>query len=414
MCIIITIGQKVKNREEFFMERKVGTVSRGIRCPIIREGDDIAAIVVDSVIEAAESEGFALRDRDVVAVTESVVARAQGNYASIDAIAKDVKTKLGGETIGVIFPILSRNRFSICLKGIAKGAKKIVLMLNYPSDEVGNALVSLDQLDEAGVNPYSDVLSEEKYRELFGENKHPFTGVDYIKYYGDLIRECGAEAEIVLANDPRAILKYTDSVLNCDIHSRARTKRILKAAGAKCVVGMDEILNKSVDGSGFNEKYGLLGSNKSTEDTVKLFPQDCFDLVENIQTQFMNRTGKHIEVMVYGDGAFKDPMGKIWELADPVVSPAYTKGLEGTPNEIKLKYLADNDFANLKGEELKKAIENAIKQKSDNLVGNMASQGTTPRRLTDLIGSLCDLTSGSGDKGTPVILVQGYFDNLTD
>ena len=358
---------------------------------------------------AAQAEGFELRDRDVVAVTESVVARAQGNYASTDAIAKDVKAKLGGETIGVIFPILSRNRFSICLKGIAKGAKKIVLMLNYPSDEVGNALVSLDQLDEAGVNPYSDVLSEAKYRELFGENKHPFTGVDYVKYYGDLIRECGAEAEIVLANDPRAILEYTDSVLNCDIHSRARTKRILKAAGAKCVVGMDEILNSSVDGSGFNEKYGLLGSNKSTEDTIKLFPQECFELVENIQEQLLNKTGKHIEVMVYGDGAFKDPMGKIWELADPVVSPAYTKGLEGTPNELKLKYLADNDFANLKGEELKKAIENAIKQKGDNLVGNMASQGTTPRRLTDLIGSLCDLTSGSGDKGTPVILVQGYF-----
>ena len=396
------------------MERKIGTVSRGVRCPIIREGDDIGSIVVNSVIEAAQSENFELRDRDVVAVTESVVARAQGNYASIDAIAKDVKAKLGGETIGVIFPILSRNRFSICLKGIAKGAKKIVLMLNYPSDEVGNALVSLDQLDEAGVNPYSDVLSEAKYRELFGENKHPFTGVDYVKYYGDLIKECGADVEIVLANDARAILKYTDSVLNCDIHTRARTKRILKAAGAKRVVGMDEILNQSVDGSGFNEKYGLLGSNKSTEDTIKLFPQECFDLVENIQKQFMERTGKHIEVMVYGDGAFKDPMGKIWELADPVVSPAYTKGLEGTPNELKLKYLADNDFADLKGEELKKAIEDAIKKKGDNLVGNMASQGTTPRRLTDLIGSLCDLTSGSGDKGTPVILVQGYFDNMTD
>ena len=396
------------------MERKIGTVSRGVRCPIIREGDDIGSIVVNSVIEAAQSENFELRDRDVVAVTESVVARAQGNYASIDAIAKDVKAKLGGETIGVIFPILSRNRFSICLKGIAKGAKKIVLMLNYPSDEVGNALVSLDQLDEAGVNPYSDVLSETKYRELFGENKHPFTGVDYVKYYGDLIKECGADVEIILANDARAILKYTDCVLNCDIHTRARTKRILKAAGAKCVVGMDEILNASVDGSGFNEKYGLLGSNKSTEDTIKLFPQDCFDLVENIQKQFKEKTGKNIEVMVYGDGAFKDPMGKIWELADPVVSPAYTKGLEGTPNELKLKYLADNDFADLKGEELKNAIAEAIKQKGDNLVGNMASQGTTPRRLTDLIGSLCDLTSGSGDKGTPIILVQGYFDNMTD
>ncbi len=396
------------------MERKIGTVSRGIRCPIIREGDDIASIVVNSVIEAAEAEGFALRDRDVVAVTESVVARSQGNYASVDAIAKDVKNKLGGETIGVIFPILSRNRFAICLKGIAMGAKKVVLMLNYPSDEVGNALVSLDQLDEAGINPYTDVLSEAKYRELFGENLHPFTGVDYVKYYGDLIRSVGAEAEIILANDCRSILKYADCVLNCDIHSRARTKRLLKAAGAKCVVGLDEILTESVDGSGYNENYGLLGSNKSTEDTIKLFPHACFDMVEGMQKQFKERTGKNIEVMVYGDGAFKDPVGHIWELADPVVSPAYTKGLEGTPNELKLKYLADNDFADLKGDELKKAIENAIRQKDSDLVGNMASQGTTPRRLTDLIGSLCDLTSGSGDKGTPVILVQGYFDNLTD
>lgn len=396
------------------MERKVGTVSRGIRCPIIREGDDIASIMVNSVIEAAQAEGFELRDRDIVAVTESVVARSQGNYASIDAIAKDVKNKLGGETIGVIFPILSRNRFAICLKGIAMGAKKIVLMLNYPSDEVGNALVSLDQLDEAGINPYTDVLTEAKYRELFGKNPHPFTNVDYIQYYGDLIRSCGAEAEIILANDPRAILDFTDSVLSCDIHSRERTKRILKNAGAKCVVGLDEILRESVDGSGYNENYGLLGSNKATEDTVKLFPHDCFDMVENVQKQFKERTGKDIEVMVYGDGAFKDPVGKIWELADPVVSPAYTKGLVGTPNELKLKYLADNDFADLKGEELKKAIEDAIRQKENNLVGSMASQGTTPRRLTDLIGSLCDLTSGSGDKGTPVILVQGYFDNLTD
>ena len=396
------------------MARKVGTISRGIRCPIIREGDDIGAIMVDSVIEAAEAEGFQLRDRDVVAVTESVVARSQGNYASVEAIAADVKAKLGGETVGVIFPILSRNRFAICLRGIAMGAKKIVLMLNYPSDEVGNALVSLDQLDEAGINPYSDVLSEAKYRELFGENRHPFTGVDYIQYYGDLIRSCGAEAEIVLANDPRVILNYTDSVLNCDIHTRARTKRILKAAGAKRVVGLDEILNAPVMGSGFNEKYGLLGSNKSTEDTVKLFPQDCFDLVYSVQEEFLKRTGKNIEVMVYGDGAFKDPVGKIWELADPVVSPAYTKGLEGTPNELKLKYLADNDFAHLQGEELKQAIEKAIKEKGSDLVGNMASQGTTPRRLTDLIGSLCDLTSGSGDKGTPIILVQGYFDNMTD
>ncbi len=396
------------------MERKIGTVSRGVRCPIIREGDDIASIVVNSVIEAAESEGFELRDRDVVAVTESVVARSQGNYASVNAIAKDVKNKLGGETIGVIFPILSRNRFAICLKGIAMGAKKVVLMLNYPSDEVGNALVSLDQLDEAGINPYTDVLTEAKYRELFGENLHPFTGVDYVKYYGDLIRSVGAEAEIILANDPRAILKFADCVLNCDIHSRARTKRILKAAGAKCVVGLDEILNESVDGSGYNENYGLLGSNKSTEDTIKLFPHECFDMVEGMQKQFKERTGKNIEVMVYGDGAFKDPVGKIWELADPVVSPAYTKGLEGTPNELKLKYLADNDFADLKGDELKKAIENAIRAKDGDLVGNMASQGTTPRRLTDLIGSLCDLTSGSGDKGTPIVLVQGYFDNLTD
>ena len=396
------------------MERKIGTVSRGVRCPIIREGDNIAEIVVNSVIEAAESEGFSLRDRDVVAVTESVVARAQGNYASVDAIAKDVKAKLGGETIGVISPILSRNRFAICLKGIAMGAKKIVLMLNYPSDEVGNALVSLDQLDEAGINPYTDVLTEAKYRELFGENRHPFTNVDYVQYYGDLIRSCGAEAEIILANDPRAILNYADCVLNCDIHSRMRTKRILKAAGAKCVVGLDEILNKSVDGSGYNENYGLLGSNKSTETTIKLFPHECFDMVENMQKQFKERTGKNIEVMVYGDGAFKDPVGKIWELADPVVSPAYTKGLEGTPNELKLKYLSDNDFADLKGDELKKAIEGAIRQKDSNLMGNMASQGTTPRRITDLIGSLCDLTSGSGDKGTPVVLVQGYFDNMTD
>ncbi len=396
------------------MERKVGTISRGVRCPIIREGDDIAGIVVNSVIEAAESEGFELRDRDVVAVTESVVARAQGNYASVDAIAKDVKAKLGGGTIGVIFPILSRNRFAICLRGIAKGAKKIVLMLNYPSDEVGNALVSLDQIDEAGVNPYSDVLSEEKYRELFGENRHPFTGVDYVSYYGDLIRSCGAEAEIVFANDPRTILNYTDCVLNCDIHSRTRTKRILRDAGAKCVVGLDDLMTKPVDNSGFNEKYGLLGSNKSTEDSIKLFPQDCFDLVKNIQAQLKQRTGKHIELMVYGLGAFKDPVGKIWELADPIVSPAYTDGLEGTPNELKLKYLADNDFANLKGEELKNAIADAIRKKDGDLVGNMASQGTTPRRLTDLIGSLCDLTSGSGDKGTPIVLIQGYFDNMTD
>ncbi len=396
------------------MERKVGTISRGIRCPIIREGDDLANIVVDSVIEAAKSENFELREKDVVAITESVVARSQGNYASVDAIAKDVNEKLGGETVGVIFPILSRNRFAICLRGIAKGVKKVVLMLNYPSDEVGNALISLDQLDESGVNPYSDVLTEEKYRELFGKNLHPFTGVDYVEYYGNLIRSCGAEAEIIFANDCRSILKYTDHVINCDIHTRARTKRILRDSGAKCVFGLDDIMTKSVDGSGFNEKYGLLGSNKSTEDTIKLFPQDCFDLVEDIQNKFKARCGKNIEVMVYGDGAFKDPVGKIWELADPIVSPAFTKGLEGTPNELKLKYLADNDFKDLKGEELKNAIENAIKAKGDNLVGNMASQGTTPRRLTDLIGSLCDLTSGSGDKGTPIVLVQGYFDNMAD
>ena len=394
------------------MSRKVGTTSRGVRCPIIREGDDLAAIVVDSVIEAAESEGFRLNDRDVVAVTESVVARAQGNYASVDAIAKDVKEKLGGETVGVIFPILSRNRFAICLRGIARASKKIVLMLSYPSDEVGNELVSLDKLDEAGVNPYSDVLDEAKYRKLFGENLHPFTLVDYVKYYGDLIREEGAEAEIIFANNPRVILNYTKNVLHCDIHTRARTHRILLANGGERVCGLDDILTSSVAGSGYNSKYGLLGSNKSTETTVKLFPNECTDLVLDIQKRFKEKTGKHIEVMVYGDGAFKDPVGKIWELADPVVSPAYTPGLEGTPNELKLKYLADNDFAELSGDALKAAIENAIRAKGD-LSGSMASQGTTPRRLTDLIGSLCDLTSGSGDKGTPIILVQGYFDNYT-
>ena len=395
------------------MERKVGTVSRGIRCPIIREGDDMASIVVQSVIEAAESEGFPLRDRDVVAVTESVVARAQGNYATVDAIAKDVKAKLGGETVGVIFPILSRNRFAICLRGIARGSKKVVLMLSYPSDEVGNELVSLDKLDEAGVNPYSDVLTEQEYRKLFGENLHPFTLVDYVKYYGDLIREEGAEAEIIFANNPRVILNYTKNVLHCDIHTRARTHRILLANGGERICGLDDILNESIDGNGFNSKYGLLGSNKATESTVKLFPNDCMGLVMDIQKQFMERTGKHIEVMVYGDGAFKDPVGKIWELADPVVSPAYTPGLEGTPNELKLKYLADNDFADLTGDALKAAIEKKIREKG-NLAGSMASQGTTPRRLTDLIGSLCDLTSGSGDKGTPIILVQGYFDNYTN
>ena len=396
------------------MERKVGTVSRGIRCPIIREGDDLAKIVVDSVLEAAESEGFSLRDRDVISVTESVVARAQGNYASTEDIAADVRSKLGGETIGVIFPILSRNRFAICLKGIAKGAKKIVLMLSYPSDEVGNELVTWDQLDNAGVNPYSDVLTLEKYRALFGENKHPFTGIDYVAYYSDLIREAGAEVEVIFANNPRAVLQYTKNVLTCDIQTRARTKRILKAAGANVVCGMDDILNAPVNGSGCNERFGLLGSNKSTEDKIKLFPRDCTDLVYEIQKSVLNRTGKHVEVMVYGDGAFKDPVGKIWELADPCVSVANTEGLEGTPNEIKLKYLADNDFKDLSGEALKDAISERIREKEDNLVGNMASQGTTPRRLTDLIGSLCDLTSGSGDKGTPIILIQGYFDNFTD
>jgi hypothetical protein len=395
------------------MERKVGTTSRGIRCPIIREGDDLADIVVKSVIEAAESEGFALNDRDVVGITESVVARAQGNYASVDTIAKDVRAKLGGETIGVIFPILSRNRFAICLRGIAMGAKKIVLMLSYPSDEVGNELVSLDKLDAAGVNPYSDVLTEGKYRELFGQNLHPFTLVDYVQYYGDLIRECGAEVEIIFANNPRVILDYTKNVLTCDIHTRARTKRILKAAGAEVVCGLDDILTESIDGSGYNEKFGLLGSNKSTEDKIKLFPKECGDLVLDIQSRFLKETGKNIEVMVYGDGAFKDPVGKIWELADPSVSVANTPGLEGTPNELKLKYLADNDFADLSGDALKAAIEQRIREKGD-LAGSMASQGTTPRRLTDLIGSLCDLTSGSGDKGTPIILVQGYFDNYTN
>ena len=395
------------------MARNVGTISRGIRCPIIREGDDMAAIVVNSVLEAAASEGFEMRDRDVVAVTESVVARAQGNYASVDAIAKDVKAKLGGETVGVIFPILSRNRFAICLRGIARGSKKVVLMLSYPSDEVGNELVSLDKLDEAGVNPYSDVLTEKEYRKLFGENLHPFTLVDYVKYYGDLIREEGAEAEIIFANNPRVILNYTKNVLHCDIHTRARTHRILLANGGERICGLDDILTESVDGSGYNEKYGLLGSNKATESTIKLFPKECTDLVMDIQKKFLAACGKHVEVMVYGDGAFKDPVGKIWELADPVVSPAYTPGLEGTPNELKLKYLADNDFANLSGDALKAAIEDQIRKKGD-LSGSMASQGTTPRRLTDLIGSLCDLTSGSGDKGTPVILVQGYFDNYTN
>lgn len=406
-----TTDTKVKG---VYMERRVGTVSRGIRCPIIREGDNLVDITVSSVLEAAAYEGFTLRDKDVVALTESIVARAQGNYASVQDIAEDVRTKLGGDTIGVIFPILSRNRFAICLKGIALGAKKIVLMLSYPSDEVGNALLTFDQIDQAGINPYSDVLTLDRYRELFGENKHEFTGVDYVEYYSDIIKEAGAEVEIVFSNHAKTILDYTDKVLTCDIHTRARTKRILKEAGAKVVCGLDDILNAPVNGSGYNAKYGLLGSNKSTEDRVKLFPNECKDLVLSIQSELFHATGKHVEVMVYGDGAFKDPQGKIWELADPVVSPAFTDGLIGTPNELKLKYLADNDFKNLSGNELKEAISNSIRSKSSNLVGNMASQGTTPRQLTDLLGSLCDLTSGSGDKGTPIILVQGYFDNFTD
>ena len=396
------------------MERRIGTVSRGVRGPIIRKGDDLAKIVVESVVEAAKSENLEFRDRDVVAVTESVVARSQGNYASIDDIAEDVKNKLGGETIGVIFPILSRNRFAICLKGIAKGAKKVVLMLSYPSDEVGNTLVSLDKIDEAHVNPYSDVLTLEEYRRLFGENKHEFTGVYYVEYYGNLIKEQGAEVEIIFANQAKTILNYTDHVLTCDIHTRKRTKRILLENGAKVVCGLDDILTAPVNGSGYNEKYGLLGSNKSTENEIKLFPRDCKGLVLDIQKQLLDITGKHVEVMVYGDGAFKDPQGKIWELADPVVSPAFTDGLIGTPNELKLKYLADNDFKDLSGEALKEAISDSIRKKEANLVGNMASQGTTPRQLTDLIGSLCDLTSGSGDKGTPIIWIQGYFDNYTN
>ncbi|HGM3880928.1 TPA: coenzyme F420-0:L-glutamate ligase [Clostridioides difficile] len=398
------------------MDRLVGTVSRGVRAPIIRQGDDLVKIVIDSVLNASKSENFEVRDKDVIAVTEAVVARAQGNYAHVDNIAKDVKDKFGDDTVGVIFPILSRNRFAICLKGIAKGCRKVVLMLSYPSDEVGNHLISIDELDDKGINPWSDVLTEEKYRELFGYNKHTFTGVDYVDYYKNLIKDCGAEVEIVFANNPKTILNYTTSILTCDIHTRQRTKRILRQNGAKKVYSLDDIMTASVDGSGYNDQYGLLGSNKATEETVKLFPINCDEVVNKIQGNIKEITGKDVEVMVYGDGAFKDPVGKIWELADPVVSPAYTKGLEGTPNEVKLKYLADNDFADLSGDELKEAISKYIVEKdnkSDDLTGNMVSQGTTPRRLTDLIGSLADLTSGSGDKGTPIIYIQGYFDNYT-
>ena len=398
------------------MSRVYGTVSMGLRAPIIRQGDNLAEIVTGSVVEAMNVEGLIPRDRDVVCMTEAIVARAQGNYASVDNIATDVRNKFGGETVGVIFPILSRNRFAICLRGIAKGCKKVVLMLSYPSDEVGNHLVDIDLLDEKGINPYTDVLTENEWRNLFGYPKHTFTGVDYVEYYSNLVRECGAEVEVIFANDCRAILNYTKNVLNCDIHSRARTKRLLKAAGAEQVYGLDEIMTESIDGSGYNARYGLLGSNKATEDTVKLFPrEECQKMVEDIQAKLLEITGKHIEVMVYGDGAFKDPVGKIWELADPVVSPAYTPGLEGTPNELKLKYLADNDFSALSGKELQEAIKSKIQQKDgSSLVGNMVSQGTTPRRLTDLIGSLCDLTSGSGDKGTPIVYIQGYFDNYTN
>ena len=395
------------------MERVVGTVVRGLRCPIIKEGDNIENIVVESVLKASETEGFTINDKDIVTVTESIVARAQGNYANISAISEDVQAKFGDDTIGVIFPILSRNRFAVCLRGIAKGAKKIVLMLSYPSDEVGNHLVDLDLLDEKGVNPWTDVLTEAKFRELFGYNKHTFTGVDYVEYYKSLIEECGAECEVIFSNNPKTILDYTKSVLTCDIHTRFRTKRILKANGGEKIYSLDDILKESINGNGYNEEYGLLGSNKSTEETIKLFPRNCQPVVDKIQQLLKEKTGKEVEVMVYGDGAFKDPVGKIWELADPVVSPAYTSGLLGTPNEVKLKYLADNDFAHLKGEELKNAISEYIKNKDADLVGNMASQGTTPRRLTDLIGSLSDLTSGSGDKGTPIIYIQGYFDNYT-
>ena len=395
------------------MSRMIGTVSRGVRAPIIKAGDDIVEIVTNSILDAQKDAGFEFHDRDIVAMTEAIVARAQGNYADVCDIAQDVKAKFGGETVGVIFPILSRNRFAICLRGIAKGVKKVVLMLSYPSDEVGNHLISIDALDEKGVDPYKDVLSLSKYRELFGYEKHTFTGVDYVEYYENLVKECGAECEIIFANNPKAILDYTKNVLCCDIHTRKRTKRLLKNAGAEIVLGLDDILSESINGSGYNAEYGLLGSNKATEDKVKLFPRDCQSVVDAIQKKLLDKTGKKIEVMVYGDGAFKDPVGKIWELADPVVSPAYTSGLEGTPNELKLKYLADNEFSSLEGDALKEAIKGKIQEKDNNLVGKMDSEGTTPRRLTDLIGSLCDLTSGSGDKGTPIVFIQGYFDNYT-
>ena len=396
------------------MGKSVGTVSRGIRTPIIRNGDNLVEIITESVLTAAKEENFEIRERDVIAATEAIVARAQNNYATIDDIAFDVQNKFKSDTIGVIFPILSRNRFAISLRGIAKGVKKIILMLSYPSDEVGNHLFSIDLLDEKGVNPYSDVLTLDKYRELFGYNKHQFTGIDYVEYYGQLIKDCGADVEIIFSNNPCTILNYTKDVLTCDIHTRKRTKRILKSNGGNTILGLDDILNSSVNGSGYNEDYGLLGANKATEDKVKLFPRDCEKFVTELQQKMYEKTGKNVEVMVYGDGAFKDPVGMIWELADPVVAPGYTKGLEGTPNEVKLKYLADNNFANLTGDELKSAIQNHIRNKESNLVGSMEAQGTTPRRLTDLIGSLCDLTSGSGDKGTPVVHVQGYFDNYTD
>ena len=395
------------------MSRMVGTVSRGLRAPIIREGDDLVKIVTETVLEASKQDGFAVRDRDVVAMTEAIVARAQGNYATVADIATDVKAKLGGGTIGVVFPIMSRNRFAICLRGIASGAKKVIVQLSYPSDEVGNHLIDDDLVEAKGVDPYTDVLDEKKYRQLFGYTKHQFTGVDYIDYYKQLITESGAEAEVIFANNPKAILSYTKNVICADIHTRARTKRLVKAAGGERVFGLDEIMNAPVNGSGCNEKYGLLGSNKATEDKVKLFPRACQNLVEDIQKALFKATGKNVEVMVYGDGAFKDPVGKIWELADPVVSPAHTAGLAGTPNELKLKYLADNDFAALDGDALKEAIKEEIRKKDGNLVGKMVSEGTTPRQLTDLLGSLCDLTSGSGDKGTPIVYIQGYFDNYT-